>query len=108
MQQPPAQPYVLVLSRLHPKKRLEVLIDAFLQLVEQSQFREWRLVLAGDGPGDYSKDIAKQSVVRSGERICLVSRMAGRRIEKLSLQRAFVVSSAFSMQRISACVSWSH
>ena len=44
-------PYVLVLSRLHPKKGLDVLIDAFLSLA--SQFSGWRLVLAGDGPPDY-------------------------------------------------------
>ncbi len=46
-------PYVLVLSRLHPKKGLDVLIDAFLSLVETPQFAEWRLVLAGDGPVEY-------------------------------------------------------
>jgi glycosyltransferase involved in cell wall biosynthesis len=42
-------PYVLVLSRLHPKKGLGVLIDAF----PAQQFSAWRLVLAGDGPPDY-------------------------------------------------------
>ena len=46
-------PYVLVLSRLHPKKGLDVLIDAFLSLVQTPQFADWRLVLAGDGPGEY-------------------------------------------------------
>jgi|ERR1041384_2680078 glycosyltransferase involved in cell wall biosynthesis len=45
----PGNPYVLVLSRLHPKKGLDVLIDAFLS----PQFAEWRLVLAGDGPVEY-------------------------------------------------------
>jgi glycosyltransferase involved in cell wall biosynthesis len=44
-------PYVLVLSRLHPKKGLDVLIDAFLSLVPR--FAEWRLVIAGDGPSEY-------------------------------------------------------
>jgi glycosyltransferase involved in cell wall biosynthesis len=42
-------PYVLVLSRLHPKKGLDVLIDAF----PAQQFSAWRLVLAGDGPPEY-------------------------------------------------------
>lgn len=46
-------PYVLVLSRLHPKKGLDVLVDAFLSLVEMPQFAEWRLVIAGDGPAAY-------------------------------------------------------
>jgi glycosyltransferase involved in cell wall biosynthesis len=47
------EPYVLVLSRLHPKKGLDVLIDAFMSLVQTSQFSAWRLVLAGDGPAEY-------------------------------------------------------
>ncbi len=46
-------PYVLVMSRLHAKKGLGVLIDAFLSLAEQPEFARWRLVLAGDGPADY-------------------------------------------------------
>jgi glycosyltransferase involved in cell wall biosynthesis len=46
-------PYVLALSRLHPKKGMDVLIDAFLPLMAEERFRQWRLVLAGDGPGDY-------------------------------------------------------
>ncbi len=46
-------PYVLVLSRLHPKKGLDVLVDAFMSLVQKPQFAEWRLVIAGDGPVEY-------------------------------------------------------
>ena len=48
-----AHPYVLVLSRLHPKKALEVLLEAFISLAARPEFREWRLVLAGEGPADY-------------------------------------------------------
>lgn len=48
-----SDPYVLVMSRLHPKKGLEVLLDAFLWLVEDSGYKRWRLVIAGDGPSDY-------------------------------------------------------
>src|SRR5689334_244398 len=47
------EPYVLVLSRLHPKKGLDVLIDAFLSLVREEKVGNWRLVIAGDGPPDY-------------------------------------------------------
>jgi glycosyltransferase involved in cell wall biosynthesis len=47
------KPYALVLSRLHPKKGLDVLIDAFLSLVQVQQFAHWHLVIAGDGVADY-------------------------------------------------------
>jgi glycosyltransferase involved in cell wall biosynthesis len=46
-------PYVLVLSRLHQKKGLEVLLRAFLSLVRRPEFGKWNLVLAGDGEKAY-------------------------------------------------------
>lgn len=45
--------YVLVLSRLHPKKGLDVLIRAFLSLIAKDEFRDLRLVLAGTGEEAY-------------------------------------------------------
>jgi len=53
------RPYVLVLSRLHPKKGLDVLIDAFLSLAQQ--FSGWRLVLAGDGPPEYVSQLKSKA-----------------------------------------------
>ncbi len=52
-------PYVLVLSRLHPKKGLDVLIDAFLSL--PVKFARWRLVLAGDGPEDHVSSLKERA-----------------------------------------------
>lgn len=55
-------PFVLVLSRLHPKKELETLIEAFLAAVVKAGLERWRLVIAGDGEADYVnrlKDIAR-------------------------------------------------
>src|SRR6266699_952829 len=46
-------PYVLVLSRLHRKKGLDVFLDAFLALTHQREFRHWLLVISGEGPVDY-------------------------------------------------------
>ena len=48
-----SEPYVLVLSRLHPKKAVDVLIEAFQSLLQNGKFANWRLVIAGDGPADY-------------------------------------------------------
>jgi len=52
-----SEPYMLVLSRLHPKKGLDVLIDAFLALVQVEKFAHWRLVIAGDGPEAYVRKL---------------------------------------------------
>jgi glycosyltransferase involved in cell wall biosynthesis len=57
-------PYVLVLSRLHPKKGLDVLLDAFLSLAEMPQFAEWRLVIAGDGPVEYVSMLKAKASLR--------------------------------------------
>ena len=58
------EPYVLVLSRLHPKKGLDVLIDAFLSLVENGKFPNWRLIIAGDGPPDYVSKLKAAAISR--------------------------------------------
>ena len=47
------KPYILALSRIHPKKGFELLIDSFASLKRQRRFREWRLVFAGDGAPGY-------------------------------------------------------
>jgi len=50
-------PYVLVLSRLHPKKNIDVLIEAFKAL----NLTGWRLVIAGDGPRDYVTELKEKA-----------------------------------------------
>ncbi len=54
-------PYVLVLSRLHPKKGLELLIDVFLQLARSTEFESWKLLIAGDGDADYVASLRQQA-----------------------------------------------
>ena len=56
--------YVLVLSRLHPKKGLEYLVDAFLSLPDHP---EWRLVLAGSGDTRYTAALRARARERGGE-----------------------------------------
>jgi len=46
-------PYLLTLSRVHPKKNLEALIQAFAQTSSRNEFQHWRLVIAGSGDSEY-------------------------------------------------------
>lgn len=73
----PSNPYVLSLSRLHPKKGLDVLIDAFLSREHDT----WRLVIAGDGPSEYV-EFLKQKAGNS-ERIVFAGWVEGERKEEL-------------------------
>jgi glycosyltransferase involved in cell wall biosynthesis len=74
---PVQDPYVLVVSRLHPKKGLDHLIDAFNSLANQ----KWQLVIAGDGPRDYL-DYLKQKA-RQSERIVFTGWVEGHQKEAL-------------------------
>ncbi|HSD47741.1 MAG TPA: glycosyltransferase [Pyrinomonadaceae bacterium] len=77
----PPNPYVLSLSRLHPKKGLDVLIDAFLSREPDA----WRLVIAGDGPPEYVSLLKKRACDRAGgsERIVFTGWVEGERKERL-------------------------
>ena len=69
--------YVLVLSRIHPKKGLEVLIDAFAHL--DVAFAGWSLVIAGDGPVDYVAKLKKQALRVANGRIVFAGWVEGER-----------------------------
>ena len=58
-------PYVLVLSRLHPKKGLELFLEVFLKATAQPEFKQWKLVLAGNGEDSYIESLRK--IVEEGK-----------------------------------------
>lgn len=71
-------PYILALSRLHPKKNLESLIEAFLSLEDVDEFSQWRLVIAGDGESDYVGQLKKMAQTgRDLERISFTGWLSG-------------------------------
>lgn len=70
-------PYILSLSRLHPKKGLDQLIDAFDSLNDQ----RWRLIVAGDGPRDYVELLKAKA--RNSPRIVFTGWVHGKEKEEL-------------------------
>jgi glycosyltransferase involved in cell wall biosynthesis len=69
--------YLLLLSRLDPKKNVEVLIDAFKSLRDDA----WRLVIAGDGSRDYVASLKQRAA--NSERIIFTSWVDGEQKEAL-------------------------
>jgi len=61
-----AAPYVLALSRLHPKKGLEILLEAFLDTARRPPLDGWRLVVAGDGDPSYVASLRERVARRAG------------------------------------------
>jgi glycosyltransferase involved in cell wall biosynthesis len=99
-----SQPYILVLSRLHPKKALDVLIDAFLVVVGDSRFDNWRLVLAGEGPTDYV-NLLRQKVdtENAQERVVFTGWLEGPRKRQI-LQRASLLALISFQENFGVCV----
>lgn len=82
-------PIVLFLSRLHPKKGVETLIDA-CSILKREQFR-FRLIIAGTGEASYEEAL-KRRAIDSGlsDRTYFLGMVTGR--EKVSLFEAADVS----------------
>lgn len=57
LQIPPDEPILLFLSRVHPKKGLDVLLEALATRVQQ----RFTLVVAGSGPADYEAQVRQQA-----------------------------------------------
>ena len=60
--------YVLALGRLHPVKGLELLLDAFLDLVPR-QFPGWKLKVVGNGEPAYVESLKQRVREKRGEEI---------------------------------------
>lgn len=78
--------FVLALGRLHPKKGLEQLIEAFLACAQRGE----RLALAGDGePGHVAA--LRRAAARASERVVFTGWLSGR-VKAATLARAAVLA----------------
>ena len=95
-------PYVLVISRLHPKKGLDVLIDAFTALTQRPEFDQWKLIIAGDGPRDHVA-LLKQKASAAQDRIEFPGWIEGARKEEM-LRHASLLALPSYQENFGLCV----
>lgn len=86
----------LFLSRLHPKKRLEVLLDALALVQARAPRASWQLAIAGDGEPDYVDALHRRAeALNLGERCRWLGFLEGRaKWEALAAAHWFVLPSA--------------
>ena len=97
-------PYVLVLSRLHFKKGIDVLIEAFAALGRRPEFDRWRLVIAGDGPADYVTMLKRRAVAAAAQnRIKFIGWIDGERKDEM-LRHASLLALPSYQENFGLCV----
>jgi len=70
--------YILVLSRLHPKKNLGALIESFSHVVKRPGYDCWRLVIAGQGDERYERALrARVEACGVGSRVAFLGWVEG-------------------------------
>jgi glycosyltransferase involved in cell wall biosynthesis len=82
--------YVLALSRIHPKKNLEALLDAFIALTAGGRAVDWRLVIAGTGESAYVNALQQRArAAKADGRVTFVGWVDGDRKHDL-IRRASI------------------
>lgn len=95
------QRYVLFLSRLHPKKGLDLLIESFVSLARRPEFGSWRLVIAGDGPREYVATLKEKAA--NSHRITFADWVEGEAKEAL-LRNASLLALPSCQENFGFCV----
>jgi glycosyltransferase involved in cell wall biosynthesis len=72
-------PYVLLLSRIHHKKNIEALLQAFSSITELAHYKHWRLVIAGDGETEYVQRLKQVARQCCGDRVVFTGWLDGTR-----------------------------
>ena len=99
-----SHPYVLVLSRLHPKKGLDVLLKAFLSLQWTAGSPAWRLVLAGDGPAEYIAELKAIVSEHNAERVVFFPGWLSAERKNAVLHRAGLLALPSYQENFGVCV----
>ena len=99
-----SNPYILTLSRLHPKKNIESLLEAFLALVKKSEFETWRLVIAGDGETEYIASLKRLTQVLGGNGKVLLTGWLGGAHKAAALREAALLALTSRQENFGLCV----
>jgi glycosyltransferase involved in cell wall biosynthesis len=86
------RPYILTLSRLHPKKNIELLLEVFLALAGRREYDDWRLVIAGDGEPGYVDSLKRLVRQKGGESRVLFAGWLNGDEKKSALQNAALLA----------------
>jgi glycosyltransferase involved in cell wall biosynthesis len=97
-------PYVLVLSRLHEKKGLDVLIDAFLNLTQKSHYSNWRLLIGGDGDVAYVNRLKLRVASRNAEEAVIFMGWLGESEKQAVLDHAELLALPSYQENFGLCV----
>jgi glycosyltransferase involved in cell wall biosynthesis len=100
-----AGPYALALSRLHPVKGLEPLLEAFLALTARPEFAHWKLVLAGAGEAGYVASLRRLAEERQGAaRVVFAGWLEGAEKES-ALRHAALLALTSHQENFGLCVA---
>ena len=72
-------PYVLLLSRLHPKKNIESLLEVFSAVTKEGEQKRWKLVIAGNGERDYIEKLKRLAFEKCGDNVIFAGWLDGAR-----------------------------
>jgi len=87
-------PYVLLLSRIHPKKNIESMIEAFTVVTDLAEHKHWKLVIAGYGEPHYVEGLKQLAYRSCADRVVFTGWVDGaRKTQLLKFASLFVLPS---------------
>ena len=97
-------PYVLALSRLHPKKGLYLLLKSFLSLIQEKDLKHWKLIIAGDGEPNYKSDLKRMVKENDAERSVIFTGWLEGEVKLAALRGAQLLALPSFQENFGLCV----